>query len=195
MQLEPRIGIPEGIRTVEAVCEVDADRSQRRNDAHADTRAAEQPGRVELTSSRPHVAGIDERRHVEHLRESHPELTGHRQVRLPERRGGRLIGRRGSIAVRGDGKLVIAAQRNAVLYAAHREELVEEGGVSEHEPRSRRKAHDQLDRCRVGRAAQLADGGIPPAFEVEPLKITGAPERATRLRNADRMHGARGRER
>src|SRR5690349_6159601 len=58
VQFEARIGMPEDIGLVEAVCEVDADRSQWRGDAHADTRAPEQPGRVELRSSGPHVAAV-----------------------------------------------------------------------------------------------------------------------------------------
>src|SRR5213594_1304629 len=79
VQLEGRIGPTEGVGTVEAVRPVDADRAKRRDDAHADPRAAEQPSRVELAGVRPHVAGVEEGRDVEHLRQPRPHLTGHRE--------------------------------------------------------------------------------------------------------------------
>src|SRR2546425_13263101 len=60
---------PEAVGAVEAIRPVDADRTERRDDADADAGAAEQPGGIELAGARPHVPGIVERRHIEHLRQ------------------------------------------------------------------------------------------------------------------------------
>src|SRR5689334_297644 len=134
MQLEARRRPAEGVGAIEPVGPVDADRTERRDDADPDPRAAEQAGRVELLGAGPHVARVDEGREVEHLRDARPDFAGRREVRLAERARARLPVARGGIepAWR-DRELVVAAEWDAVLYTTHGEQLIEEGRVAEHE--------------------------------------------------------------
>src|SRR2546427_11181736 len=84
-------------------------------------------------------------------------------------------------SLRRDGELVVAAQRDAVLRAAHREQLVEERRVAEYEPRARRETHHEPDRRRAGAASQLPQRRVPAALEVEPLEVTGPAEHPAAL--------------
>src|SRR5437879_9152657 len=184
----------EHIRAGEAGRPVEADRAERRDDAEADTGTAQQAGRVELPGARPHVAGVVERRHVEHLRQPGPHLAGHREVSLTERAGARLPAAGARVEpVWRDRELVVAAQRDAVLRAAHREALVDEGRAAEHEPAARREPHDELDAATGAVAAR--EGRVPATLEAHAMQVSRARERPAALRDADRWHGPRGRER
>src|SRR5437667_647790 len=135
VQLEPRRRAAEGIGTVETVRPVDPNGPERRNDAQAEAGPAEQARGIELTGVRPHVAGVHEHVHIEHLRQPGADLSRHGEIRLPERAGRRLAIDGGRVVSPGrDGELVVATQRDAVLHAAHSEQLIEEGGIPEHEP-------------------------------------------------------------
>src|SRR5882762_9360241 len=196
VQLEGRCGPPELVGAVEAVRPVDADRAERRDDADSQPRAPQQPGGIELAGVRPHVAGVEERGQVEHLRQPCPHLAGHREVRLAERGGGRLpVDGVRVVAVRRDRELVVAAQGNAVLHAAHREQLVEEGRVAEHQSGPGREPHHEPDGGRAGRPTQLAERGIPATLEIQALEVARPAERTARLRDPDRVHRSARRER
>src|SRR5207249_10102154 len=56
----------------------------------SDAGAAEQPGRIELPGPCPHIAGVVERGHIEHLRQPGSQLPGHREIGLPDRKSTRL---------------------------------------------------------------------------------------------------------
>src|SRR2546427_736748 len=99
-------------------------------------------------------------------------------------------------AVEGDRELVVAAQRYPVLRAAHREQLVEERGVPEHEARARREAHHELEGARPGAVSpQLAQRRVPAALEVQAPEIPRAAQDPAALGDADLVHRAGGRER
>src|SRR5439155_13029863 len=148
VQLEPRRRAAEGIRAVEAVRPVDPDGPEGRNDAQADAGTTEQPRRIELAGVRPHVPRVHEHVDVEHLRQPRADLARHGEIRPAERIGRRLAVDGGRIVSLGrDGELIIATQRDAVLHTAHGEQLVEEGGVPEHQSRTRRQAHIEADGC------------------------------------------------
>src|SRR5256712_1809656 len=125
------------------------------------------------------------------------DLARHQQVRLAERAGARLP--RAGIrveAVGGDRELVVAAQRYPVLRAAHREQLVEERGLPEHEARARREAHHEPEGARPGAVPpELAQRRVPAALEVESLEIPRAAQDPAALGDADLVHRAGGRER
>src|SRR5438105_13838161 len=143
VQLDPRRRAAEGIRAVEAVCPVDPDRPQGRDDAQAQAGPAEQPRRIELAGARPHVAGVHEHVDIEHLRQPGADLARHGEIRLPERGGRRLAVDGGPVVSVGwDRGLVVAAQRDAVLHAAHRPPLAEEGGIPAHHPPAPAQPHD-----------------------------------------------------
>src|SRR5256886_17700671 len=82
---------------------------------------------------------------------------------------------------RRNGELVVAAERNAVLHAAHREQLVKEGRVTEHQAGAGRETHHEPHGRRAGRAAQLAERGVPTTLEIESLEVPRATQRAARL--------------
>src|SRR5438046_4394020 len=194
MQLPAGGRLAEDVGAVEPVRPVDADGTEWRDDAEADTGAAQQAGRIELPGARPHVAGVVERRHVEHLRQPRAHLAGHREVGLSERAGARLAAAGARVEpVRGDRELVVAAERDAVLRAAHREELIDERRGAEHEPGAGRQPHDELDAAARGPAAR--ERCVPATLEVHALEVSRAPERAAALRDADRMHRPRGGDR
>src|SRR2546423_675988 len=65
VQLEPRRRGAEGIGAVEAVCPVDPDRPEGRDDAQADAGTTEQAGRIELAGVRPHVPRVHEHVDIE----------------------------------------------------------------------------------------------------------------------------------
>src|SRR3982074_2869863 len=92
VQLPTGRGPSEDIDPVEAVGVIDAERSERRDDGGADPGAAEQPSRIELRGPRPDVAGVEERREIQHLGHAHAQLARQREERLPERVGARAAG-------------------------------------------------------------------------------------------------------
>src|SRR3989449_6032604 len=127
MQLPAGGRLAEDVGAVEPVRPVDADGTEWRDDAEADAGAAQQAGRIELPGARPHVAGVIERRHVEHLRQPRAHLAGHREGRLSECTVARLPAAGSRVrTVVADRERVVAAERDAVLRAAHREELIDE---------------------------------------------------------------------
>src|SRR6267143_4582864 len=127
VQLPAGFGPPEDIDAVEAVGVIDAERTERRDDGRADPGAAEQPRGIELRGTRPDVAGVEERREIQHLGHAHADLARHREERLPERVGARAVGVGVGVVAEGrDRRFVVAAQRNEELRAAESEELLEE---------------------------------------------------------------------
>src|SRR5204863_1367795 len=187
--------VAQDVHPVEAVRIVDAEWSERRNHGRADAGAAEQPGRIELRRPIPDVAGVQERREIEHLRHAHAQLAGKGEERLAERIRARAVGPGGGIVPeRRDGGLVIAAERNEELGAAQGEQLFEERRVAEHEAGPRREAEDELHVGLRG-VAERADRGVEVAFEIDALEVARAAQRSAALRRAELHHGARGRER
>src|SRR5947208_1771248 len=146
MQLPAGGRLAEDVGAVEPVRPVDADGTEWRDDAEADTGAAQQAGRIELPGARPHVAGVVERRHVEHLRQPRAHLAGHREVGLSERAGARLAAAGARVEpVRGDRELVVAAQGDAVVRAAHCDEQHGKRRVAEHASAPGGETRVQLD--------------------------------------------------
>src|SRR5206468_11723665 len=71
------------------------------------TRRSSDLGRIELPGPCPHIAGVVERGHIEHLRQPGSQLPGHREIGLPERAGARLAAAGARVeAVRRDRELV-----------------------------------------------------------------------------------------
>src|SRR6267143_5633892 len=190
VQLPTGLGPPEGIDPIEAVGVIDAERSERRDDGRPDPGAAEQPGGIELRGPRPDVAGVEERREIQHLRHAHPELARHREERLPERVGARPVGAGvGVVTERRDRSLVVAAERDEELRAAEGEQLLEEWRVAEHEPGPRREAEHELDGGRR-RIAERADRRVKVPLDIGPLEVARPAEQAAALRESELDHRA-----
>src|SRR3954467_12406064 len=119
---------------VEPVTPVQSERSERRHDRRADTRAPEEPRRIEVLRPRPEVTGVVEGVEVELLVEAEVELHRVGEEGVAERGDRRLVLRRvAGVAVRRDRELLVPAERLAVLHAAQGELLrhVEPADVTE----------------------------------------------------------------
>src|SRR4029077_5655252 len=182
---------------VEAVAQVEPDRTEGRNDRDSHAGAAEQPGGIVLSRAGPHVAGVEEGADVERLRQPEADRAGHQEERVAERAGARLPARRvGIVSLRRNGELIVAAERDAELGAAHGEQLVEERRLAEHEPRPRGQSQHKLGRVGARRfAPQRAQGRVPGRLEVQLLEVAGAAEDPAALREPDGGHGAFGQKR
>src|SRR5947207_13464396 len=113
MQLPARGRLAEEIGAIEPVRPVDADGTEGRDDAAADTGSAQQTGGVELAGARPHVAGVVERRDVEHLRHPGPHVAGPGAVALADRTATPLPAAGALVEpMRADLQPVVASQRH-----------------------------------------------------------------------------------
>ena len=61
------IPMPLTVRTIEAVAEIDAQRTQRSDERSAEAGTAKQPGRIEVPRPLPQIAGVVERVDVQLL--------------------------------------------------------------------------------------------------------------------------------
>src|SRR5690606_4970651 len=119
MQLPPRVGVAEGVEAVEAIGDVDAQRTERADGRGAEAGAAEETRGIEVARTIPEVAGVVERREVQRLVDGQADLGRRGEERAAE---GFELGveraRRRAEAARRDRELRIAAQRLAELHAA-----------------------------------------------------------------------------
>src|SRR5688572_10235665 len=127
MQYPLRVRTAVPVQTIEAVAVIEPEWPERGDRGNADAGTSEEPGRVELSGGRVHVADIVEQVRVQRLVHAEAQFGGRGEERLAEREAGRAeIVRVGDVPEGRDGELVISAQLLAVLDTAEREFLREE---------------------------------------------------------------------
>src|SRR5882724_1723476 len=120
VELPPGRRLSEDVLLVEPVPDINAQRPERRHHRGPEPRAPEQAGRIVLPRVAVYVPRVEKGIDVQGPADPGPRLYGKRRERLSERVDARLPAARvGVVPVRGDRELVVPAQRNSELDAAH----------------------------------------------------------------------------
>src|SRR5690242_13997655 len=199
MNLPLRIAQALCIHTIESIPQIDAQRSERRDDRTANADTAEQPRRIEVRRLRPEIAGVIEGIDVQHLIEANTKLRTLRVERISERSACcRILAGLWDVPVGRNREFLVSAQRLAVLNAAQRERLrhEERSGIAEHATHSRRKPEHKLDRRRADIAAtETRQRCVGPHLGRVALERGAPPQRSAVELRRERFLRSRGRKR